>query len=106
MKNLLIILILSSCASRGLLLSDQIPELNSEINNPELIGFIEEGVELKKSNFKYLYKKKYLKLKRSIASQHNREEFEKSDLEIDSFSSSFDAIEATIEEQDYGILIN
>lgn len=110
MNYIFLFLFLTSCASRGLLLSDQLPELNSEFKNSNLIGFIEEGEKLEKNNFKYLYKKKYSKLKRSIASRvshedENNKEVNKNSELID-FSSSFDFFETTIEDHELGILVN
>ncbi len=90
-----------SCASRGLQLSEQIPSLHSEYNNPNLLGYVEGDNEIKLDNIYFVSDKKenfvkdYFKNKRSTRA-----------IASEVYKNEFQTTKVTIDPESFGILLN
>jgi len=94
MKLLILLLALSSCATRGLKLSEQIPSLHSEYSNDQLVGFVREKDSLLKENYVLVKRNEFFDTNRSMASNKN------------GFDKFLPEVKVTIMPNGVGVLVN
>ena len=101
MKFLIILLSFMSCATRGLQLSEQIPSMHPDYNNPNVLGFVEEKKDLKLDNIYFANEKS----KNFVKDYLNNKRVNRA-VASEKFKSAFKKTNVTIEPLGIGILLN
>ncbi len=91
-----------SCATRGLQLSEQIPSMHPEYNNPKVLGYVESNKDIKLDNIYFIGETKETFLK----DYFNKKQSNRAIASDQIYKSEFKTTEVTIEPKSFGVLLN